>query len=241
MWRCISQCTYPYCNKISSSWLLIGLINSGETEILVAVECEPSCHFTIGTVLVSLKFPPALPYMPILWMMVHRGQIITIHCASLPILLKCISEYFINLTISNIGSYYKTRHIWRGWKWECCLAERKGTQSYHRDRNRFKGENGKCHQGTVQRRSRKLWIFMWTSKSEDRLKGSEEEHNFRNLPCTTGTWAGVCVMYHTIHSISQGLIRRNLRYEAMDYLPYPEMAFVHFLAYFKMVAITPDM
>lgn len=145
MWRCISQCIYPYCNKILSSWLLIGLINSGVTEILVAVECEPSCHFTTGTVLVSLTFPPALPYMPLLWMMVHRGQIITIHCASLPILLKCISKYFINLTISIIGSYYRTTHIRRGWKWECCLAERKGTQSYHRDRNGFKGENEKYH------------------------------------------------------------------------------------------------
>lgn len=117
----------------------------GLTEILVAVKREPSCHFTIGTVLVSLTFPPALSYMPVLWMMMHRGQIITIHCASLPILLKYISKYFINLNLSDIGSYYKTTHIWREWKWECCWAERKGTQSYHKDRNGFKGENENNH------------------------------------------------------------------------------------------------
>lgn len=117
----------------------------GVTEILVAVKCEPPCHFTIGTVLVSLTFAPALPYMAVLWIMVHRGQIITIHCASLPILLKCSSKYFINLNISDIGSYYRTTHSWRGWKWECCLAERKGTQSYHKDRNGFKRENEKNH------------------------------------------------------------------------------------------------
>lgn len=134
MWRCISKCIYPYCNKISSSWWLIDIM-CGVTEILVAVKCEPPCHFTIGTVLVSLTFAPALPYMAVLWIMVHRGQIITIHCASLPILLKCSSKYFINLNISDIGSYYRTTHSWRGWKWECCLAERKGTQSYHKDRH----------------------------------------------------------------------------------------------------------
>lgn len=125
--------------------MLIGLINSGVIEILVAVKCEPSCHFTFGTVSVSLTFPPALPYMPILWMMVHRGQIIAIHCASLPILLKCISKYFINLNISDIGSYYRTTHNWRGWKWECCLAEQKGTPNYLKDRNGFKEENEKNH------------------------------------------------------------------------------------------------
>lgn len=97
------------------------------TEILMAVKREPPCPSVIGTASLSLTFVPLL-LLHACCMSDGAGRIdYNNHCASLSIFLKCISMYFINLNISDTGSYYRPTHMYRGWKSGYCIAERKDT------------------------------------------------------------------------------------------------------------------
>lgn len=79
------------------------------TEILMAVKHEPPCPSVIGTALLSLTFVPVLP-LHACFMSDGAGRT-DYNNPFLTIFLKCISKYFINLNISDTGSYYRSTHI----------------------------------------------------------------------------------------------------------------------------------
>lgn len=84
-----------------------------------------------------------------------------------------------------IGSYHRMTHIWRGWKWECCLAERKYAQSYHKDRNGFKRENEKNHKvfkGVCKEQADNYWH--WHEHQSQKIDSRVQRKNITLETCS---------------------------------------------------------